>query len=72
MSDRDLEDPIITKILRTGFAGQEYVEAVCPVCGAVADRFFRDHHTWEIMGCEYCVDEIDTDELEGDMDSWPN
>lgn len=36
----------------------------CPVCGKKAETFYEIKKTYEIVGCEYCINELDADEME--------
>jgi hypothetical protein len=49
---------------RTGFPdGQEPKLPVCPVCGEECDEFYRDKDG-DILGCENCIDIVDSYVLE--------
>jgi ferredoxin len=58
----DLEHPDISRSMRDGMPEAE--TKYCPLCGAECEKFYI--HDREIIGCDYCVEECEVDEWDGD------
>ena len=57
------DHPIIRNCERYGYPyGPEIIhEAICPLCNRDATMFYVDKLN-DIIGCEYCVEEVDAQE----------
>ena len=58
-----LTHPDIIKAEKFGVPMQE--EIYCPMCGCECEKFYK--HGKEIIGCDYCIDEVDAwEEMENE------
>lgn len=55
MYDRCMTHPDILKIERFGLPSRD--EVYCPMCGGECEKFYKQGN--EIIGCDYCIDEVD-------------
>ncbi len=53
------DHPDIARALRTGYPYEtEDIQPTCPICGHEAEYFYKDSCN-EIVGCSWCLEEID-------------
>lgn len=53
-----MDHPVVQNLERTGTPdGRDPIEPICPVCGADAEKFFKQDG--EIIGCNECIDDVD-------------
>ena len=64
MDDRNLQNPIITNMERTGYPdGKEPDFPRCPVCGEECETVYRDQYG-AYVGCDVCMETKDAWEVE--------
>ena len=63
-NDMELEDPAITRTLRTGYPEPQKPMPVCPVCGAETDTFVVNRDG-QVVGCDECCQDKDAWEVCG-------
>jgi len=59
------DDYRITAINRTGYVREPPIIYVCPVCGedlSRGDKVYKNNIGGQIIGCEHCIDAVDTED----------
>ena len=65
LSQNISDHPIIRNMELTGYPdGKEPESYRCPVCGKECETIFRYKATGEIVGCDICIEEFGTWEVE--------